>query len=140
VSPYLNFPRRRSEVWRSLTLKFALCIYWVVGHAVAQQLDAGFPLRLPGFAYGQHVGFVVDKAAQGQVFSEYFSFPCQSFHRFLHYHNHSGLTQWAIKCPQCRVDLDSTPPLCKLKKNYIGWCFYILVLVQLKLFEKNISL
>jgi hypothetical protein len=26
------------------------------------------------------VGFVVDKAALGQVFSEYFSFPCQSFH------------------------------------------------------------
>jgi hypothetical protein len=25
------------------------------------------------------------------------------------------LTQYAIKCPQCRVDLDSTPPLCKFK-------------------------
>jgi hypothetical protein len=43
--------------------------------------------------YGQHVGFVVDKAALGQVFSENFGFPCQSFHRFLHYHNHPGLTQ-----------------------------------------------
>jgi hypothetical protein len=50
-------------------------------------------LRRPGFAYGQHVGFVVDKAALGQVFSEYFGFPCQTFHRFLHYHNHPGLTQ-----------------------------------------------
>jgi hypothetical protein len=47
----------------------------------------------PGFAYGHHVGFVVDKAALGQVFSEYFGYPCQSFHRFLHYHNHPGLTQ-----------------------------------------------
>jgi hypothetical protein len=28
------------------------------------------------------VGFVVDKAALGQVFSEYFGFPCQSFHQF----------------------------------------------------------
>jgi hypothetical protein len=63
------------------------------GRAVAQRLDAGFPPRRPGFAYGQHVGFVVDKAALGQVFSEYFGFPCQSFHRFLHYHNHQGLTQ-----------------------------------------------
>jgi hypothetical protein len=62
------------------------------GRAVAQWLDAGFPPRRPGFAYGQHVGFVVDKAALGQVFAEYFSFPCQSFHRFLHYHNHPGLT------------------------------------------------
>jgi hypothetical protein len=61
--------------------------------AVAQRLDAGFPLRRPGFAYGQHVGFVVDKAALGQVFSEYFGFPCQSFYRFHHYHNHPGLTQ-----------------------------------------------
>jgi hypothetical protein len=40
-----------------------------VGRAVAQRLDAGFPSRRPGFAYGQHVGFVVDKAALGQVFS-----------------------------------------------------------------------
>jgi hypothetical protein len=62
------------------------------------------------------VGFVVDKAALGQVFSEYFGFPCQSFHRFLHYHNHPGLTQWAIKWPQCRVDLDSTPTM-QIKKK-----------------------
>jgi hypothetical protein len=64
-----------------------------IGRAVAQRLDAGFPPRRPGFAYGQHVGFVVDKAALGQVFSEYFGFSCQSFHRFLHYHNHPRLTQ-----------------------------------------------
>jgi hypothetical protein len=61
--------------------------------AVAQRLDAGFPPRRPGFAYGHHVGFVVDNVALGLVFSEYFGFPCQSFHRFLHYHNHPGLTQ-----------------------------------------------
>jgi hypothetical protein len=35
------------------------------------------------------------KAALGQVFSEYFGFPCQSFHRFLNHHNHPGLTQEA---------------------------------------------
>jgi hypothetical protein len=63
------------------------------GRAVDQQLDADFPPRRPGFAYRQHVVFVVDKAALGQVFSEYFGFPWQSFHRFLHYHNHAGLTQ-----------------------------------------------
>jgi hypothetical protein len=49
------------------------------GRAVAQRLDAGFPPRRPGFACGQHVGFVLDKAALGQVFSEYFGFPCQFF-------------------------------------------------------------
>jgi hypothetical protein len=41
------------------------------------------------------VGFVVDKAALGQVYSEYFGFPCQSFHQFLH-HNQPGLAQNAI--------------------------------------------
>jgi hypothetical protein len=39
------------------------------------------------------IPIVVDKAALGQVFSEYFGFPCQSFHRFLHDHNHPGLAQ-----------------------------------------------
>jgi hypothetical protein len=40
------------------------------------------------------VGFVVDKAALGQAFSEYFGFLCQSsFHQFLHHHNHLGLAQ-----------------------------------------------
>jgi hypothetical protein len=35
------------------------------------------------------VGFVVDKAALGQVFSEYFGFPCQSsFHQLLPNHHH----------------------------------------------------
>jgi hypothetical protein len=40
------------------------------------------PLRRPGFEPGSgHVGFVVDKVALRQVFSEYFGFPCQSlFH------------------------------------------------------------
>jgi hypothetical protein len=40
------------------------------------------------------VGFVVDKVVLGQVFSEYFGFPCQSsFHQFLHHHNHPGQVQ-----------------------------------------------
>jgi hypothetical protein len=42
----------------------------------------GFPPRRPAFdpRFGQVV-FVVDKVALGQVFSEYFGFPCQSsFH------------------------------------------------------------
>jgi hypothetical protein len=41
----------------------------------------------------QHVGFVVDKAALGQIFSLYFGFPCQLFHQFLHHHTHPGLAQ-----------------------------------------------
>jgi hypothetical protein len=71
------------------------------------------------------VGFVVDKAALGQVFSEYFGFPCQSFHRILYYHNHPGLTQKAIKWPQCRVDSDSTPHYANLKKIWWSLVFFI---------------
>jgi hypothetical protein len=48
-------------------------------------LVAGFPPRRPGFEPGPgHVGFVVDKVALGQVFSEYFGFSCQfEFHQLL---------------------------------------------------------
>jgi hypothetical protein len=51
---------------------------------------AGFPPRRPGFeTRSGHVGFVVDRVALGQVFSEYVGFPCQfSFHRLLHIHHH----------------------------------------------------
>jgi hypothetical protein len=37
------------------------------------------------------MGYVVDKLALGQIFSEHFDFPCQSlFHQVLHHHNHPG--------------------------------------------------
>jgi hypothetical protein len=40
------------------------------------------------------VGFVVDKVALGQVFSEHFGFLSQSsFHQILHPHNQPGLAQ-----------------------------------------------
>jgi hypothetical protein len=40
------------------------------------------------------MGFVVDKVAMGQVFSEYFGFPCQPlFHQILHHHNHLAQVQ-----------------------------------------------
>jgi hypothetical protein len=40
------------------------------------------------------MGFVVDKVALGQVFSQYFGFHCQSsFHQILHAHNHPEQVQ-----------------------------------------------
>jgi hypothetical protein len=73
-----------------------------------KRLVAGFPPRRPGS--GQ-VGFVVDKVAPGQVFSEYFGFPSQStFHQFLQHHNHPGQVQQAIQWLMCRVDPAWTPP------------------------------
>jgi hypothetical protein len=46
---------------------------FITGCAVAQRLDVGFPPRLPGFAYGQHVGFVVDKAALGRSLMSFYN-------------------------------------------------------------------
>jgi hypothetical protein len=43
-----------------------------------RRLVAGFPLRRTGFdPKSRHMGFMVDKMALGQVFSQYFSFPSQ---------------------------------------------------------------
>jgi hypothetical protein len=57
------------------------------------------------------VGFVVDKVALGQVFSEYFGFPFQSsFHQLLHNHPHlsSGAGTIGQKWPQYK-GLSPTP-------------------------------
>jgi hypothetical protein len=77
-----------------------------------KRLVTGFPPWRPGFESGAgHVGFVVDKVAMGQVFSEYFGFPCQSsFHQLLHSQPHlsSGACTIGQKWPQYIVDL--VPP------------------------------
>jgi hypothetical protein len=55
--------------------------------------------RRPGFDPGSgQVGFVVDKVALCQVFSEYFGFPCQpSFHQLLHNHPSPIIWGWYNK-------------------------------------------
>jgi hypothetical protein len=47
----------------------------------------------PGSCTGSMWGLWWTKRHWGKVFSEYFGFPCQAFHRFLHYHNNPGLIQ-----------------------------------------------
>jgi hypothetical protein len=48
-----------------------------VGAPYLKRLVSGFPQRRPGFEPGSgQVRFVVDKVLLGQVFSEYFGFPC----------------------------------------------------------------
>jgi hypothetical protein len=63
-----------------------------MGRAVAQAVRRWFSTAAARVRFRAHVEFVVDKVALGQVFSEYFYFPCQSFHQFLH-HNQPGLAQ-----------------------------------------------
>jgi hypothetical protein len=53
----------------------------------------------PGFETGpRHVGFVVGQSDAGQVFSEYFGFPCnrRSLHQLLHNHPH-------VSSGECRI-------------------------------------
>jgi hypothetical protein len=60
------------------------------------------------------MGFVVDKVALGQIFSEYFGFPCQSlFYQFLHNHQHllSGAGTVVAAGPKVSPH--------KLKKKYL---------------------
>jgi hypothetical protein len=46
---------------------------------LSKRLVVGCPPRRPGFEPGSgQMGVVVDKVVLGQVFSEYFGFPCQS--------------------------------------------------------------
>jgi hypothetical protein len=65
------------------------------GRAVAQAVGRWLPTAADRIRVrAEHVGFVVDKATLGQVFSEYVGFPYQSpFHQFLHHYYHPGLAQ-----------------------------------------------
>jgi hypothetical protein len=65
------------------------------GRAIAQAVSRWFPTAAARVrARVWQVVIVVDKVALGQVFSEYFGFPCQSsFHQILHHHNHLGQVQ-----------------------------------------------
>jgi hypothetical protein len=71
-------------------------IYCDMGRAIAEAVSRWLPtaatrVRTPVW----QVGFVVDKVASGQVFSEYFGFPClnRSFNQLLHPQNHPGQTR-----------------------------------------------
>jgi hypothetical protein len=75
-----------------------------MGRAIAQAVSSWLPTAGAGFDPGSgQVGFVVDKVALGQVFSEYLDFPCQSsFHQLFHNHPHlsSGAGTIGQKWPQ----------------------------------------
>jgi hypothetical protein len=69
----------------------ALQVFLNLGRTIAQAVSRWLPTAA---ARVWQVGFVVDKRALGQVFSEYFGFPCHSsFHQILHHHNHLGQVQ-----------------------------------------------
>jgi hypothetical protein len=66
------------------------------GRAIAEAVSRWLPTAVARVrARVWHVGFVVDKVAWRQVFSEYFGFTCQnrSFQQLLHSHNHPRQVQ-----------------------------------------------
>jgi hypothetical protein len=73
---------------------------------------AGFPPRQPGInPRSSHVGFVVDKVALGQVFSEYFGFPFQFlFHQILRTRLPSGAGTVGQLVADVPSGLSLTPP------------------------------
>jgi hypothetical protein len=82
--------RATSSVASQVRLSSAELVSWDVPYL--RRLVAGFPPWPPGFdTRSCHVGFVVDKVALRQVFSDYFSFPCQfSYHLMPYTHPASG--------------------------------------------------
>jgi hypothetical protein len=67
---------------------FPKCKIFSIGRAIAEAVSRWLSIAAARVcARVWLVGFVVDKVASGQVFSEYFGFPCQdhSFHQ-LHLH------------------------------------------------------
>jgi hypothetical protein len=80
---------------RSVYERFFMGFYTVlVGRAIAEAVSRWLPTAAARVNPGSgQVGFVVDKVAPEQVLSEYFGFPCHSFHQILHPHNHPGQVQ-----------------------------------------------
>jgi hypothetical protein len=79
---------------------FVLGILSVNDRAIAEAVSRWIPTAAARVrARVWQVGFVVDKVASGQDFSEYFGFPCQSrsFHQLLHPHNHPGQLAEALR-------------------------------------------
>jgi hypothetical protein len=72
------------------------------------------------------VGFVVDKAALGKVFSDYFGFPCQSsFHQFFIIMITRGWHNRTIGGRSAAwIQMDSTP-YTNLKKKIVGTLTYL---------------
>jgi hypothetical protein len=82
----------------------------MLGRAIAETVSRWLPtaaVRVRARVW--QVGLVVDKVTSGQIFSEYFGFPCQnrSFHQLLHHHhNHPGQLAEAFR----RADHRSKEP------------------------------
>jgi hypothetical protein len=98
---------------RSLDFSIDLILPVLKGRTTAQAVSLWFPIATAQLrSQAKSVGFVVDNVVLGQVFFQFFGFPCQlSFHRLLHIHH---LSFRAGTISQLMVDVPSglglTPP------------------------------
>jgi hypothetical protein len=64
-----------------------------LGRAIAQAVSHWLPTAAARVRLRAAYGLCGGQSGTGQVFSEYFCFPCQSVHQFLRHHNRPGLAQ-----------------------------------------------
>jgi hypothetical protein len=65
----------------------------MLGRAVAQAVSRWLPTAAARVRIRAAYGVCGGQSGTGAGFLEYFGFPYQSFHKFLHHHNHPGLAQ-----------------------------------------------
>jgi hypothetical protein len=92
----------------------------VTGRAIAQEVSRCPPAVVARVrSQVRLLGFMVDKVALGQVFSEHFGFLCQfSFHRMVHTHLSSGAGTIGQLEPDVPSGLSLTPPDEIIKNRY----------------------
>jgi hypothetical protein len=84
------------------------------------RLVADFPQQRSGFkSRSGNVGFVLDKTALGQIFSNYFGFHCHSFHRLLHNHHHPSSGAGTVG--QTVADVPNALSHSNPKLNSVAW-------------------
>jgi hypothetical protein len=94
-----------------------------MGRVIAEAISRWLPTRVR--ARVRQVGFVADKVASGQVFSEYSGFPCQN--HFIpptsHPHNHPGQTRrgLAMSWPPVQGVLLTVLDLVTEMKRKVSW-------------------
>jgi hypothetical protein len=111
---------RLSLIWLQVWYKVCFCAY-TYEHSISRTavgmnswISIFFSAKFE--ARSGDVGFVVNKVALEQVFSEYFRFLCQfSFHRLLHTHH---LSSGAGTIGQTVADIPSGLSLTPRNKNY----------------------